>query len=136
MKFIDSLSEHIYKIVKRLQEMKYLCGMPGDGVNNALALKKAYIGIAVAEATDAARIASGIVLTEPGLTVIFHAVVTSQFIFQRMKNYMVSLIKILSQCPSTDISELCQEKGGVLLPHLAKMLVFQYVFMVLCNIVV
>jgi len=76
--------------VKRLQEKKHIVGMTGDGVNDAPALKKADIGIAVADATDAARSASDIVLTEPGLSVIISAVLTSRCIFQRMKNYTVS----------------------------------------------
>ena len=82
-------SEHKYKIVKILQEKKHIVGMTGDGVNDAPALKKADIGIAVADATDAARSASDIVLTEPGLSVIISAVLTSRAIFQRMKNYTV-----------------------------------------------
>ena len=82
--------EHKYEIVKKLQERKHICGMTGDGVNDAPALKKADIGIAVADATDAARGASDIVLTEPGLSVIISAVLTSRAIFQRMKNYTVS----------------------------------------------
>ena len=84
-------TEHKYEIVKRLQARKHVCGMTGDGVNDAPALKKADIGIAVADATDAARSASDIVLTEPGLSVIISAVLTSRAIFQRMKNYTVSL---------------------------------------------
>jgi H+-transporting ATPase len=83
-------AEHKYEIVKRLQEKKHIVGMTGDGVNDAPALKKADIGIAVADATDAARSASDIVLTEPGLSVIISAVLTSRCIFQRMKNYTVS----------------------------------------------
>lgn len=81
--------EHKYEIVKRLQDRKHICGMTGDGVNDAPALKKADIGIAVADSTDAARSASDIVLTEPGLSVIISAVLTSRAIFQRMKNYTV-----------------------------------------------
>ena len=75
--------------MKKLQGSKHICGMTGDGVNDAPALKKADIGIAVADATDAARGASDIVLTEPGLSVIISAVLTSRAIFQRMKNYTV-----------------------------------------------
>ncbi|XP_057754513.1 plasma membrane ATPase 1-like isoform X1 [Arachis stenosperma] len=87
-------SEHKYEIVKRLQARKHICGMTGDGVNDAPALKIADIGIAVADATDAARSASDIVLTEPGLSVIISAVLTSRAIFQRMKNYTIYAVSI------------------------------------------
>ncbi|RWW61532.1 hypothetical protein BHE74_00031412 [Ensete ventricosum] len=87
-------AEHKYEIVKRLQDRKHICGMTGDGVNDAPALKKADIGIAVADATDAARSASDIVLTEPGLSVIVSAVLTSRAIFQRMKNYTIYAVSI------------------------------------------
>ncbi|KAK6153371.1 hypothetical protein DH2020_013010 [Rehmannia glutinosa] len=90
--FAGVFPEHKYEIVKRLQARKHICGMTGDGVNDAPALKKADIGIAVADATDAARSASDIVLTEPGLSVIISAVLTSRAIFQRMKNYTLGFM--------------------------------------------
>ncbi|RYR13920.1 hypothetical protein Ahy_B04g070663 isoform K [Arachis hypogaea] len=92
--FAGVFPEHKYEIVKKLQERKHICGMTGDGVNDAPALKKADIGIAVADATDAARSASDIVLTEPGLSVIISAVLTSRAIFQRMKNYTIYAVSI------------------------------------------
>ncbi|GMH17959.1 hypothetical protein Nepgr_019800 [Nepenthes gracilis] len=92
--FAGVFPEHKYEIVKKLQEKKHIVGMTGDGVNDAPALKKADIGIAVADATDAARSASDIVLTEPGLSVIISAVLTSRAIFQRMKNYTIYAVSI------------------------------------------
>ncbi|KAG2241703.1 hypothetical protein Bca52824_090276 [Brassica carinata] len=92
--FAGVFPEHKYEIVKKLQEMKHIVGMTGDGVNDAPALKKADIGIAVDDATDAARGASDIVLTEPGLSVIISAVLTSRAIFQRMKNYTIYAVSI------------------------------------------
>ncbi|KNA21556.1 hypothetical protein SOVF_042170 [Spinacia oleracea] len=64
--------------------------MTRDGVNDASTLKKADIGIADDDATDAARSASDIVLTEPALSFIIGGVLTSRAIFQRMKTYTQS----------------------------------------------
>ncbi|GKU95610.1 hypothetical protein SLEP1_g8945 [Rubroshorea leprosula] len=84
--FAGVFPEHKYEIVKPLQAKKHIVGMTGDRVNDAPALKVADIGIAVADSTDAARSASDIVLTEPGLSVIISAVLTSRAIFRRVKN--------------------------------------------------
>ncbi|XP_073149160.1 ATPase 10, plasma membrane-type isoform X2 [Henckelia pumila] len=92
--FAGVFPEHKYEIVKILQQKKHVCGMTGDGVNDAPALKKADIGIAVSAATDAARSAADMVLTEPGLSVIISAVLTSRAIFQRMKNYTIYAVSI------------------------------------------
>ncbi|KAF8761374.1 plasma membrane H -transporting ATPase [Rhizoctonia solani] len=83
------LPEHKYEIVKRLQGLGHLCAMTGDGANDAPALSRANVGIAVEGATDAARGAADIVLTEPGLSTIVHAIRGSRQIFQRMRNYAI-----------------------------------------------
>ncbi|XP_057474029.1 plasma membrane ATPase 2-like [Actinidia eriantha] len=85
--FAAVFHDHKYEIVKHLQASKHTRRMTGDVVNDAPALKKADIGIAVADATFAAHSAFDIVLTETGLSVIISAVLTSRDIFQRMKNY-------------------------------------------------
>jgi H+-transporting ATPase len=87
--FAGVFPEHKYEIVKRLQGLGHLCGMTGDGANDAPALSRANVGIAVEGATDAARGAADIVLTEPGLSTIVHAIRGSRIIFQRMRNYSI-----------------------------------------------
>ena len=83
------LPEHKYHAVELLQDRGHIVGMTGDGVNDAPALKKADVGIAVAGATDAARSAADVVLTLPGLSVIIDAVKESRKVFQRMNNYAI-----------------------------------------------
>ncbi len=85
--FAEVFPEHKFMIVKILKDRKHMVGMTGDGVNDAPALKKADVGIAVAGATDAARGAADIVLTEPGLYTIVAAVIGARMIFQRMTTY-------------------------------------------------
>jgi H+-transporting ATPase len=87
--FAGVFPEHKYEIVKRLQSLGHLCAMTGDGANDAPALSRANVGIAVEGATDAARGAADIVLTEPGLSTIVHAIRGSRIIFQRMRNYSI-----------------------------------------------
>ncbi|KAI0733405.1 plasma membrane H+-transporting ATPase [Fomitopsis betulina] len=87
--FAGVFPEHKYEIVKRLQGLGHLVAMTGDGANDAPALSRANVGIAVEGATDAARGAADIVLTEPGLSTIVHAIRGSRVIFQRMRNYSI-----------------------------------------------
>jgi len=94
--FSEVYPQHKFDIVKSLQHKGHSVGMTGDGVNDAPALKQANIGIAVAQATDAAKEASDIVLTESGLLVISKAIEQSRKIFHRMKSY--AMYRISETC--------------------------------------
>jgi H+-transporting ATPase len=90
--FAEVVPEDKYRIVDTLQKGGHIVAMTGDGVNDAPALKKADCGIAVSNATDAARAAADIILTASGLGVINEAVKQARITFERMKSY--SLFRI------------------------------------------
>ena len=85
--FAEVVPEDKYRIVHTLQKAGHIVAMTGDGVNDAPALSKADCGIAVANATDAARAAAAVILTAPGLDVINHAIKQARITFERMKSY-------------------------------------------------
>ncbi len=87
--FAQVFPEHKFLIVEALRRSGFAVGMTGDGVNDAPALKKADIGIAVQGATDAARASADIVLTSPGLSVVIDAITISRCIFQRIQNFVL-----------------------------------------------
>ncbi len=87
--FAQVYPEDKYFIVDKLQKAGHIIGMTGDGVNDAPALKKADVGIAVSGATDAARAAADIVLMAPGLRVIVDAIELARITFERMQSYTI-----------------------------------------------
>ena len=66
--------------------------MCGDGANDAPALRQAQIGIAVSTATDVAKSAAGVVLTEAGLGGIVAAVKEGRITFQRILTYTLNSV--------------------------------------------
>merc|ERR1712019_70487 len=92
---VKPLDKH--EVVSVLQNKGMVVGMTGDGVNDAPALAKAQIGIAVHGATDAAKSAGDIVLTKDGLSPIYTAIQISRRIFKRLKSYVIYRICIAVQ---------------------------------------
>jgi H+-transporting ATPase len=90
--FAGVLPEDKYKLVKAFQKGGHIVGMCGDGANDAPALRQAQIGIAVSTATDVAKSAAGMVLTEPGLAGIVFAVKEGRITFQRIQTYTLNSI--------------------------------------------
>jgi len=85
--FAGVLPEDKFNLIKALQRAGHTVGMCGDGANDAPALRQAQIGIAVSTATDVAKSAAGVVLTEPGLAGILAAVREGRVTFQRILTY-------------------------------------------------
>jgi len=90
--FAGVLPEDKYKLVKAFQKGGHIIGMCGDGANDAPALRQAQMGIAVSTATDVAKSAAGMVLTEPGLAGIVTAVKEGRVTFQRILSYTLNSI--------------------------------------------
>ena len=95
--FAQVFPEHKFLIIEALRQRGWVVGMTGDGVNDAPALKRADVGIAVEGATDTACAAADIVLTAPGLSVMIDAIVIAREIFQRIKNYLVYRVAVTFQ---------------------------------------
>jgi H+-transporting ATPase len=90
--FAGVLPEDKFKLVKAFQKDGHTVGMCGDGANDAPALRQAQMGIAVSTATDVAKSAAGMVLTEPGLAGIVAAVKEGRVTFQRIQTYTLNSI--------------------------------------------
>jgi len=78
--------------VQVIQKAGHIVGMTGDGVNDAPALKQAQVGIAVSSATNVAKAAASLVLTNSGLENILSAILVSRQIYQRMLTYTLNKI--------------------------------------------
>jgi plasma-membrane proton-efflux P-type ATPase len=90
--FAEVFPEDKFVVVKHLQAAGHVTGMTGDGVNDAPALRQAEVGIAVSTATDVAKGAASVVLTEPGLTNIVALVEQGRTIYQRILTYIINKI--------------------------------------------
>lgn len=90
--YAEVLPEDKLALVKQLQAGGTVVGMTGDGVNDAPALRQGEVGIAVSSATDVAKAAASLVLTDPGLENVVAGVEVSRRIHERMLTYTLNKI--------------------------------------------
>ena len=98
--FAEIYPEDKYLIVKDFQAKGHVMGMTGDGLNDAPALKQAEVGIAVSSATDVAKGAASIVLTDEGLIDIIAPIKIGRMMFQRINAWILNKISrtVLKTC--------------------------------------